>query len=430
MIEDIDTEMEVTVTSIKISPIVTSRQVSADLSVPMPIDPLRMSSPITSSANVNVSGNFSFNNIDDISNSTIHNSIRRTSWERTPLQQQTSVIEDTPRTLYHSPLQRGPRKDSYFGYHDRRRHDRDYDRDYSFDYSEGANYGTDNDENRNGINRFANFRRTFMQDDRVNANVNNMDVNVNNTPRHYNPNPSRFDNDDRMFICDIDAPSDERDEDESIHEILSMVEQQQQEYDQHHHNMGENNYIHESEEVNEYNDNNSGGGEVEDETEEERMQREEEESLALARQLMAEEAMASYAESSNFLRQHANEYSEEDLRALEGLIAEEDPMADHHEVDDEVMGENEHDNLDLSYEALLQLGERIGDVKSERWAMRAQDEIAKLETVSFDWRMAHGKDEMIAALSALSANSSIKKGNASEFCRVSIDFILIVLISG
>ena len=38
----------------------------------------------------------------------------------------------------------------------------------------------------------------------------------------------------------------------------------------------------------------------------------------------------------------------------------------------------------MSYDALLRLGERIGDVKTDRWTMIAHKEISKLETFQYD----------------------------------------------
>lgn len=109
-------------------------------------------------------------------------------------------------------------------------------------------------------------------------------------------------------------------------------------------------------------------------------QREIEESERLARQLMAEEAMEAYATSQRAmleqgaLLEHAGDYSEEDLQALRALMAEED--AAHDEPD----SEDEEENEDVDYERLLQLGEMIGDVKEERWKMRAQSVIDCLPT--------------------------------------------------
>lgn len=134
------------------------------------------------------------------------------------------------------------------------------------------------------------------------------------------------------------------------------------------------------------------GGEREveqEETDEERMQRELEESEALARQLMAEEAMASYAMSTEYLRENADQFSSEDLAALQAAMAEEDPENDIDEGDDE----DDSTSQELSYDALLRLGERIGDVKEERWALVAREKIDQLSTLVWTPSMAEGKEE-------------------------------------
>ena len=125
-----------------------------------------------------------------------------------------------------------------------------------------------------------------------------------------------------------------------------------------------------------------------EQTDEERRRREEEDSEALARQLMEEEALASYHQSTNFLSQHAEEYSADDLAALQAAMAEEEPREELEHDDEEGMLSSE-----LSYETLLQLGERIGDVKTERWTMRAKKEIEKLPLKIFNKDMTEGKDE-------------------------------------
>ena len=134
-----------------------------------------------------------------------------------------------------------------------------------------------------------------------------------------------------------------------------------------------------------------------EETEEERMQREIEESEALARQLMAEEAMASYAMSTNYLRDNADQFSEEDMAALQAAMAEEDPENDNNndgeEGGDEEGNNDEEDSNEMSYDALLQLGERIGNVKEERWALGAEEQINRLPTVIWEPSMGEGKAE-------------------------------------
>jgi len=113
----------------------------------------------------------------------------------------------------------------------------------------------------------------------------------------------------------------------------------------------------------------------EDKNEDEETQRilmEQEESEALARLLMAEEAMASYSMSVNFLQSNSEIYSEADLAAFQAAMDEEDPYAEDAEEDG---------SMELSYEAMLQLGENLGDVKQERWIMTAKQQIEKLPLI-------------------------------------------------
>ncbi|KAL7451542.1 hypothetical protein ACHAWC_003371 [Mediolabrus comicus] len=147
-----------------------------------------------------------------------------------------------------------------------------------------------------------------------------------------------------------------------------------------------------------------GGGE---ETEEERIQRELEESEALARQMMAEEAMATYAMSIESLRQNADQFSEEDLAALQAAMAEEDPEEEIGEANDSESGDNSHE---MSYDALLRLGERIGDVKEERWACEAQDKIDKIPTLFFNPSMAEGKEKEHTEVKCLICQENYEQG--------------------
>eukprot|EP00547_Thalassionema_nitzschioides_P014463 CAMPEP_0194247492 /NCGR_PEP_ID=MMETSP0158-20130606/16654_1 /TAXON_ID=33649 /ORGANISM="Thalassionema nitzschioides, Strain L26-B" /LENGTH=253 /DNA_ID=CAMNT_0038983597 /DNA_START=56 /DNA_END=817 /DNA_ORIENTATION=- len=124
----------------------------------------------------------------------------------------------------------------------------------------------------------------------------------------------------------------------------------------------------------------------EDTEEEQRRQREEEESEALARQLMEEEALASYNQTAAFLQDNAGQYSEEDMAAMRAIMEEEENFNDEEA--------NAMDDSEMTYETLLHLGERIGDVKSERWALKAKKEISKLPSLKFcKETMAKGKDE-------------------------------------
>jgi hypothetical protein len=111
-------------------------------------------------------------------------------------------------------------------------------------------------------------------------------------------------------------------------------------------------------------------------TEDDRMLREEQESIELARQLMAEEAMASYhhhVESLRFGSENGQMSPEEDAIWRIAMQEEEREEAEEEEAVNE-----------LSYEGLLTLAENIGDVRSERWAMVAAEEIEKLPVCTFD----------------------------------------------
>jgi hypothetical protein len=115
---------------------------------------------------------------------------------------------------------------------------------------------------------------------------------------------------------------------------------------------------------------------------EEQARRDEEASLELARALQAEEAMASYMAayevSMEYLRSHQNEFSQEDLAALHAAVEEENNSIESDEGEDaaEVSG--------MSYDVLLRLGDQVGDVRLERWAMIAQQKINTLPLVTFN----------------------------------------------
>lgn len=130
----------------------------------------------------------------------------------------------------------------------------------------------------------------------------------------------------------------------------------------------------------------SSSSSQQEETAEDRARREEEESVALAQMLMAEEAMASHRMSADFLRMNSAQFSAEDFAALQNALQEEEVEYDEEEEEQEEVAE------DMSYDALLRLGERIGDVKTDRWTMIAHKEIAKLETFQFDPSVHENKD--------------------------------------
>lgn len=111
---------------------------------------------------------------------------------------------------------------------------------------------------------------------------------------------------------------------------------------------------------------------------------EEEQSIALARQLMEEEAMASYQSSWQLLQQSADQLSEEDMAALRAAMMEDE----REEVSQHVNEEGE-----LSYDAMLNIGEIIGDVKAERWKVDAQKHISKLKDMPYCHEQASREQE-------------------------------------
>ena len=134
---------------------------------------------------------------------------------------------------------------------------------------------------------------------------------------------------------------------------------------------------------------------LEGETAARRHEREMAASEELARQLMAEEAIESYRQSASFLQDHTSDYSKEDLAmiqaamgydmALQGSVDydEHDDYNEEEEEDDDEEEDSSSPASDMSYDTLLRLGEQIGDVKMERWALRAKFEISKLPIVRF-----------------------------------------------
>lgn len=114
----------------------------------------------------------------------------------------------------------------------------------------------------------------------------------------------------------------------------------------------------------------------------------EDESVALARMLMAQEAMESYALSADYLRYNSAQYSQEDLEALQAALDSDDE-----EDDDELEMEGGGETNDMEYEMMLRLGEAIGDVKQERWKLKAEQHIAKLPTFAFSTKDVKHLDE-------------------------------------
>ena len=108
-----------------------------------------------------------------------------------------------------------------------------------------------------------------------------------------------------------------------------------------------------------------------------RRRREEEESIELARMIMAEEAALVYHNQLQMLRENPDHFSEEDLAVFRAL-EEQDRLEEERERAAELQAGEEEEEEELSYDALLNLGERIGDVRTERWALVAQKHIDRL----------------------------------------------------
>merc|ERR1711907_219181 len=121
-------------------------------------------------------------------------------------------------------------------------------------------------------------------------------------------------------------------------------------------------------------------------------------------ELMQEEQNAAYQAQIDFLNQNVNNFSDEDRAALAlvmqesaNILRQNNALADRNnsqgegeedEEDDE--GEEDDDNDDEQawaggdhYERLLELGHILGDVKTERWRLRADSVIADLPSVTY-----------------------------------------------
>ena len=141
--------------------------------------------------------------------------------------------------------------------------------------------------------------------------------------------------------------------------------------------------------------------EAREETEEERIRRENEESERLAWELMQEEQNAAYQAQIDFLNQNVNNFSDEDRAALAlvmqesaNILRQNSAITDRNnsqgEEDDDEGDGDEDDNDDEQawaggehYERLLELGNVLGDVKTERWRLRSDSVIADLPTVTY-----------------------------------------------
>lgn len=139
------------------------------------------------------------------------------------------------------------------------------------------------------------------------------------------------------------------------------------------------------------------------ETEQERIQREIEESERLCWEMMQQESMEAYNMQVNYMRENSEGMSEEDRATLELILQQENQQVQqlqqqqNHNFDDGEGEEGEYDGqqqdqqnegLDENsenwdYDQLLALGEAIGDVKTEKWKLRALQVIQSLPRLSY-----------------------------------------------
>jgi len=141
------------------------------------------------------------------------------------------------------------------------------------------------------------------------------------------------------------------------------------------------------------------------ETDEQKLARELHESEQLAYSMMREEAEQAYTMQMEFMRENASNISDEDLAALQSAIGvtsmrqelifdadssrrpgglesdEADTSSD--SVNSNTSGSSSAWSDPNNYERLLALGNQIGDVKTERWRLRAQSVVDALPHISF-----------------------------------------------
>ncbi len=143
------------------------------------------------------------------------------------------------------------------------------------------------------------------------------------------------------------------------------------------------------------------------ETDEQKLARELHESEQLAYSMMREEAEQAYTMQMEFMRENASNLSDEDLAALQSAIGvtsmrqelifdadssrrpgglgiesdEADTSSD--SVNSNTSGASSAWSDPNNYERLLALGNQIGDVKTERWRLRAQSVVDALPHISY-----------------------------------------------
>eukprot|EP00953_Heterococcus_sp_UTEX-ZZ885_P038951 19988-Heterococcus_DN1.PRE.3 len=126
------------------------------------------------------------------------------------------------------------------------------------------------------------------------------------------------------------------------------------------------------------------------------------ESEALARQFMEEEAMASYEIGLEAMRAAqaaggVEGVSDADMAAMRAAMEEHD----------EEGGEGiDGDSGTLDYDALIELGEAIGDVKQDRWKLRARTVIAQLPSFVYGSSANATAAAAAAAVSASNCSAS------------------------
>ena len=110
----------------------------------------------------------------------------------------------------------------------------------------------------------------------------------------------------------------------------------------------------------------------------EKRQRELDESEKLAWELMREENEEAYRVQVEYLQNSQGNISAEDLLLLQSMMNEENQqhLAANTSPSEEEGQEEEQESWD--YERLLELGEVLGDVKTERWRKRSQAVISQL----------------------------------------------------
>ena len=132
----------------------------------------------------------------------------------------------------------------------------------------------------------------------------------------------------------------------------------------------------------------------EEEIRKQKQQQELEESEKLAWELMQQESYAEYEMQVNFMRDNANDMSEEDRLALELILSqdangtnrmnEENNQNEEEQEEQEEEEEEEADIDDMNYDQLLLLSEQIGDVYTEKWKRRCSKVIQTLSRLTYN----------------------------------------------